>query len=71
MAFEDEMKRQITVIEKEIFDLDKELQILNEKTHSLMMKRQKKERDLLILKTNFYPSEQKPTQMSLAKMLKA
>ncbi len=69
MALEDEMKRQIPVIEKEIDVIDKELEKLHSRANELLAKRKKKDHDLYILRTNFYPEEQKPVQMSLAKIL--
>ncbi len=66
MSLEDEMKREIRRLENQISTLDLEIDKLNHKVAELTRIRQKKETDVKILKSNFYPEEiQKEAQSTL------
>ncbi len=71
MSLEDEMKREIRRLENQISALDIEIDKINYKVADLMKIRQKKETDVRILKSNFYPEEmQKETQSTLIGLVK-
>ena len=71
MSLEEEMKREIRRLENQILTLDLEIDKINHKVAELTRIRLKKETDVRILKSNFYPEEmQKETQSTLIGLVK-
>lgn len=70
-TIEEEMRQEMYKLEKEIAEIDSELEKLNNKMISLMVVRKKKDHDLRILKTNFGLEEPEgDIQTTLARILK-
>ncbi len=69
MSLEQEMRNEITRLEKELIFLDDELEKLHNRIVELMAVRKKKDHDLRVLKSNFGENDEKEYQTTLAKLL--
>lgn len=63
MSLENEMKREIKDLERDIDSINNELEMLKKRVINLVKEKQKKQKDLRVLKNHFEPEEEIKKEM--------